>query len=401
MSIQEAIAALGRGPLEEDALKRHVWPLFSRMLQRSERDVYLANHSLGRPLDRTAQDLGDSVAAWYAELGGAWGQWLADRERFRTLVARLVGAARPDSIVPKNSAGQGLRAVLNAYDKPLRVVTTEGEFDSLDFILRAYRDRGRVSLDVVPARADGRFHIDDIAARVVRGVDLVVLSHVMFRTAQLIEAIEPLARHAHDARARLLLDVYHSAGVVPLDLHALKVDFAVGGSYKYLRGGPGASWLYVHPDVLKGGLGTLDIGWFAKHEPFAHLRPEPPQFGAGGDAWLESTPPVFSYAQARAGLEFTFAIGVARLRAYSLAQQTRLIELLAARDIEAQGARRDHGAFVVVPHPQAETLARELGRRGITVDARGDRLRLGSDILNSDAELQRAAALLRAALSSV
>ena len=238
MNIEEAVAALGRGPLEEDALKRHVWPLFSRVLQRSERDVYLANHSLGRPLDRTAQDLGDSVAAWYAELGGAWGQWLADRERFRALVARLVGAARPDCIVPKSSSGQGLRAVLNAYDKPLRVVTTEGEFDSLDIILRTYRDHGRVSLDVVPARADGRFHIDDIAARVVRGVDLVVLSHVMFRTAQLIEAIEPLARHAHDARARLVLDVYHSAGVVTLDLHALKVDFAVGGSYKYLRGAP-------------------------------------------------------------------------------------------------------------------------------------------------------------------
>ncbi|HVC10273.1 MAG TPA: aminotransferase class V-fold PLP-dependent enzyme [Burkholderiales bacterium] len=400
MSIEEAVAALGRGPLEEDALKRHVWPLFSRVLRRSERDVYLANHSLGRPLDRTAQDLGDAIAAWYAELGGAWGQWLADRERFRALVARLFGAARPDCIVPKSSAGQGLRAVLNAYDKPLRVVTTEGEFDSLDIILRTYRDRGRVSLDAVPARADGRFHIDDIAARVVRGVDLVVLSHVMFRTAQLIEAIEALARHAHDARARLLLDVYHSAGVVPLDLHALKVDFAVGGSYKYLRGGPGACWLYVHPDVLKGGLGTLDIGWFAKRDAFAHLRPEPPQLGSGGDAWLESTPPVFSYAQARAGLEFAFAIGVPRLRAYSLAQQGRLIEQLAARGIEAQGARRDHGAFVVVSHPQAANVARELGRRGITVDARGDALRLGPDILNSDAELQRAAEALRAALPS-
>ncbi|HVB47012.1 MAG TPA: hypothetical protein VNF69_01345 [Burkholderiales bacterium] len=91
---------------------------------------------------------------------------------------------------------------------------------------------------------------------------------------------------------------------------------------------------------------------------------------------------------------------MARLRTYSLAQQRRLIELLAARGIEAQGARSDHGGFVVVPHPQAATVARELGRRGITVDARDDGLRLGPDILNSDAELQHAAEALRAALPS-
>ena len=264
-----------------------------------------------------------------------------------------------------------------------------------------YRERGRIALEVVPARADGRFHIDDIAARVVRGVDLVVLSHAMFRTGQLIEAVEPLARQAHDAGARLLLDVYHSAGVVPLDVHALMVDFAVGGSYKYLRGGPGAAWLYVRPELLDASLATLDIGWFAKREPFAYLRPEPPQAGAGGDAWLESTPAVLSCAQARAGLELTLGIGVGRLRAYSLAQQARLIELLAAQGIEAQGARRDHGAFVVVVHPQARELVKELARRGVTVDARGDCLRLCPDILNADEELQRAASQLGVALAGL
>lgn len=396
MSFGAALAQLGAGPLTEAGLRAQVWPLFSRVLGRSKREIYLANHSLGRPPDRAAEDVAAAMDAWYRDLDGAWGPWLEARERQRALTAKLVGAPRADSIIPKTSAGQGLRAVLNALDAPLRVVSTGGEFDSLDFILRAYRERGRVALMLVAPRADGRFHVEDLIAalRPGKGAQLIVLSTVMFRTAQVMQGVPDLVRAAHAAGAMVLLDLYHHAGVLPVDLAALEADFAVGGAYKYLRGGSGACWLYVRPDHLER-LRTLDTGWFAKKDVFAYRRPDPPQYGPGGDAWLESTPPVLAPYQALAGLEFTLAIGVERLRAYSLAQQAKLIELLAAQGVLAEGARTDHGAFVTVKHARVAELAAGLARRGVNSDARGDLLRLCPDILNTEEELARAAGALK------
>ena len=348
--------------LTEDWLREHVWPRFSRVMQRS--GIYLANHSLGRPLDRMAEDVGEALDAWYRDLGKAWEPWLEARERWRALTAQLVCAPRADCIVPKTSAGQGLRAVLNALDGRPRVLTSDGEFDSLDFVLRVYRDRGRIALKSVPWR-----ELDPA------GCDLVVLSSVMFRSGEIVAEPGALVRRAHAAGAKVLLDVYHGAGVVPTDLAALEVDFAVGGSYKYLRGGPGACWLYVRPDHLES-LRTLDTGWFAKRDVFAYLRPEPPQFGAGGDAWLESTPPVLAPFQALAGLELTLELGVERLRAYSLEQKRRLAALLRRQALDVEGEGETHGAFLTLPHLRAVELAAQLEALGVSADARGDRLRL-------------------------
>src|SRR5205085_9627134 len=99
-----------------------------------------------------------------------------------------------------------------------------------------------------------------------------------------------------------------------VDLGTIDADFAVGGSYKYLRGGPGACFLYVHPRHLDGDLRSLDIGWFGKEDAFTYARPDPPRFAAGGDGWRESTPAVLPAYQARAGQVFTQQIGVERLR---------------------------------------------------------------------------------------
>lgn len=378
------------GPLTEQNLRQKVWPLFSRV--RSEHaGIYLANHSLGRPPDRVATDVAHALDAWYRDMGGAWSAWLAAREKFRALTAQLVGARRADCIIPKTSAGQGLRAVLNAIEgsrggKP-QVVTTDGEFDSLDFILRVYREKGRIELRITPWRE-----------LQVGNATLVVISSVMFRSGECVENLGKLMRAARAAGALVLLDVYHHAGALPLDLAALEVDFAVGGSYKYLRGGPGACWLYVRPGLAET-MRTLDTGWFAKRDVFSYERPDPPQFGAGGDAWLESTPPVLAPVQALAGLELTLALGAERLRAYSLAQKQRLAELLASHHVQAEGAGEDHGAFLSVTHPQAARLAEALDRRGIRTDARGDRLRLCPDILNTESELAQAAGELGALLA--
>jgi kynureninase len=197
----------------------------------------------------------------------------------------------------------------------------------------------------------------------------------------------------------VLLDVYHHAGVLPLDLAELDADFAIGGSYKYTRGGPGACWLYVRPGLAET-MRTLDTGWFAKEDPFGYARPEPPRFAPGGDAWLESTPPVLACVQALAGLEFTLEIGVERLREHSLGQKARLAQLLKEQGVVAEGSGASFGAFLTIRHVEAPRIATELAAHGVTGDARGDRLRLCPDLLNGDEELQIAARELGALLRS-
>ena len=108
MSLASAVAAIGTGVLTEDALRLHIFPLFSKTL--AEPGIYLANHSLGRPLDQTEDDLRECFHLWQIRLGEAWDPWLEEEQAHRSRIAQLIGAPRPDCIVPKTSAGQGLRA---------------------------------------------------------------------------------------------------------------------------------------------------------------------------------------------------------------------------------------------------------------------------------------------------
>lgn len=374
-------------PISEAWLKKRIWPRFTRT-RKEHRKIYLASHSLGRPPDRTAQDLQHALDLWYHDMGAAWSDWRAARERFRALVARLIGAKRPDCVIPRASAGQGLRAVLNALQSEkkskLRVVASDGEFDSIDFILRVYREQGRLDLRVMPWR--------DLSAG---NADLVVVSSVQFRTGEWFHNLPKLLRAAKAAGALVLIDAYHHAGVLPLDVHALGVDFAIGGCAKYLRGGPGAGWLYVRPGLVET-MRTPDTGWYAKDKPFAFERPDPPQFAAGGDAWLESTPAVLAPVQAMAGLEVTLELGVERLRDYSIEQKQLLADFLQLRGIDSSGAGDEHGAFLTIEHADTPRLVAGLARHNIVVDARGEHLRICPDILNTEGELAQVAEELAA-----
>jgi len=381
--VNAAVAALGDGPLTEARVRRHVAPLFSRVLEQWRGRIYLANHSLGRPLDATEADVREGLAAWYAHMGGAWDAWLDEMRAYRTRLARLMGAARFDCVVPKASAGQGLRAILNTYDTVPHVLATRGEFDSLDLILREYARRGRIALTLVDP--------DDVLGALDAPVDLVVVSHVMFNTGARVSNLDEIVARTHRGGGLVMLDLYHSLGVIPVDVAEMDVDFAVGGSYKYLRGGPGACFLYVAPPHLDGRLRTLDTGWFAKRDPFAYLRPDPPVLAEGGDAFLESTPAVLPIYQARAGQLLMLALRVDRVRAYSLALQQTLVALLAQRGVAAQGGTDDRGAFVIVTHPQAEAWSDALAVAEVVTDARGPYLRLCPDLLTTEAEIVAAA----------
>jgi kynureninase len=394
-AMDEAVAQLGPGPLTE-SVQQHIAPLFSRVLA-SDR-VYLANHSLGRPLDAMAEDVRVATSLWETRLGDAWDAWLAEQEAFRTRVAQLIHAPRVDCVVPKTSAGQGLRAVLNALPGTPRVLSTRGEFDSIDLLLKQYASLGRIEMRWVEADAEGLFTVPEIMRHLRQDIDLVVISQVMFMNGQAVHNLEQLADACHSVSAKLLVDSYHAIGVFPVDVAAMRADFAIGGSYKYLRGGPGAGFLYLSPEMLASGLRPLDTGWFARENTFGYERDDPPRLRAGGDAFLESTPPVLTYYQACSGQQFTLAITVERLREYGQKQLSQLKLYLANAGIDAIGGDADHGAFLSVRHRNASDLAQKIVESNVVTDARGEWLRLCPDCLTRDDELRTAASALQRAL---
>jgi kynureninase len=390
------------GPLTEAIICDQIRPLFSRVLLRDE--IYLANHSLGRPLDQTASDVKEALDLWFERLDGCWdeGGWLDELDRFRRNVAALIGHPDSSCIVHKVSAGQGLRAVLNAMpnDRPLRVLATSGEFDSIDFILRVYASRGRIEVLWIEPSGEPPLFDSGSIIDALSGIDLVVLSMAMFGTGQILPNVAEIVAAAHREGAMVLLDAYHAAGVVPVNFAALGVDFMVGGSYKYTRGGPGACWLAIAPERID--MRTLDTGWFAKHDKFLYERPETPLYAPGGEAWMESTPAVLPLYQARAGLEFTLDVGVGRLRDHSLRQQRLLREAFASAGVPCYLPADEHrfGAFTLVPSNDPSDFCKSLKSMGVNVDSRAGYVRFGPDVLNSDAELLAAASLTARAMES-
>jgi kynureninase len=403
IALADAVAALGPGALTEDALRLHIFPLFSKTL--AVPGIYLANHSLGRPLDQTEDDLREGFHLWQSKLGNAWDAWLEAEHAHRSRIAQILNAPRPDCIVPKVSAGQGLRTVLNSLPHGSnivpRVLTTASEFDSVDVVLKQYAAVGRIHLQTVSCHSvDGTLDLAPLFEAIPNGTDLVIVSQVLFMTGQVVPDLDRLAAQCHQHGARLLVDAYHAIGVFPVDVTAMGADFIIGGSYKYLRGGPGAAFLYISPDALAGGLQPIDIGWFAKEKPFFYERPDPPRFALGGDAFLESTPPVLTYYQARAGQQLTLLLGVVRIREYNLDRLRRLKQYLAVAGITAQGADERHGGFLTVEHPKATALAASLEQHGVTADARHRWLRLCPDYLTTDAQIREAASAIAACITA-
>jgi len=417
-TIQSAIRALGDGPLGESKVVEHLHPLFSRSLARNERtgEIYLANHSLGRPMDAMGEAVAISLDVWYDELDGAWDQWINARDSFRKRIASIIGLEQWDAVVPKTSAGQGLRAAVNALprrDAPPTIVATRAEFDSIDFILKAYERKGTARIVWVDADDEGLFHSDDLIDAITDDTDLVVCSMVGFVTGQLMRDLDRVVESAHRHGALMLVDAYHAFGTVPIDFESLGADFLVGGSYKYIRGGPGACFLAIHPRHLsinggvpdKDGLFTTDTGWFAKADTFGYTRSDAPAFAPGGDAWLESTPPTIVYAQANPGLELVEGIGVDRLRAYSLAQQDHLCDALRSNGVSPRGLEY-RGAFVLIPSEAGPEAISALKAQGVNADGRPCPMtgrfmvRLCPDLLNTKDELSEAARRIGRALGS-
>jgi kynureninase len=387
-SIGEAVAKIGPGPLTEDPIARYVRPLFASTLAGST--IYLANHTLGRPLDQMQHDVAACAKLWSTSLRDAWQPWLVEEQAYRAALASLLGLERPDCVIPKVSAGHALRAVLNTLPAGATVLTTREEFTSVAVVLAQYQAAGR--LRVVFADRDGAALADALSQKTP--VRLVVVSQVFCADAALLPHLPALNQACRVHGAALLVDCYHALGVLPVDMPALDCDYLIGGCYKYLRGGPGAAFLAITPRVAEsvdnGSMRPLDTGWFALQPGENAWKPGGPPLRQGGDAWLEGTPPVLTYYQARSGLEFTRAIGVERLRAYSLAQLQYLKQQLVAKGIESTGGDLEHGAFLTVKTPDADVVVTKLKEIGVVIDARDGLLRICPDCLTTRHDIERA-----------
>jgi kynureninase len=245
------------------------------------------------------------------------------------------------------------------------------------------------------------FSADDIAAAITADTDLVVFSRVFFTTAQILADHTKVVNAAHAHGALVVCDLFHAAGVIPLEMEKEGYDFAIGGSYKYLRGGPGACWLAIHPKTFDQGLRSLDTGWFAKSDHFGFQRQDAsPVFKPRGDGWLESTPAVLLPYQARAGLEFALDIGVPQMRAFVLERLAKMRSVFKSQgiDLYSPSDPSRFGNFTLMPHRDADRLWKALLENGLNVDARQGFVRFGPDLLNTDEDFETAAKTVKSLL---
>jgi kynureninase len=345
------------------------------------RTTYLINHSLGAMPAAAEDRLAEYARTWRERGIRAWGEgWWDTPSTVGDQVARIVGAP-PGSTVMHQNVAIAEAVVLSCF-RPVdarrnRVLYTRGEFPSVRYLYQAQPD-----LEVVVCEDD---------AELVEAIDdrtlLVPVSHVLFKTAE-IQDVAAIARRASDAGAHVVLDAYQSAGVVPLDVTALGVSFAVGGSVKWLCGGPGNGWLYVRPDLAERLRPTF-VGWQAHARPFAF---EPELEYAGGSArFLTGTPNVPAHMAATAGYDVIEELGVERIRERSLELTELLMRLADGAGLEVASVRdpERRGGTVALRVPDFAAVHRELAAREVLCDFRPDvGLRIGPHAYNTADELR-------------
>jgi kynureninase len=344
--------------------------------------TYLINHSLGAMPAAAEERLLEYARAWNTRGVRAWEEgWWEMSLTVGDQIGRLIGAP-PGSVSMHQNVTLAEAVVVSCFDfrgPRRRIVYEEGNFPSVRYL---YQAQERLGADIVVAADD-----DGVVEAIDERTLLVPVTHVLFKTGE-IQDVEAIVAKAHDEGALVVLDAYQSVGTVPLDVTALGVDFAVGGSVKWLCGGPGAGWLYVRPD-LAATLEPTVTGWQAHARPFEF---EPEQDYADGAArFLTGTPNVPALYAATAGYDVVEEVGVERIRERSMEQTALLVELLGEEGFQV-GSPHDperRGGTVVVRPPNFERVGRGLGERGVICDWRPDvGLRLGPHFFNTDDELR-------------
>jgi kynureninase len=292
------------------------------------------------------------------------------------MVAAVIGAPR-GSVTMHQNVTLAEAVVLSCFEpkgKRNKIVFEDGNFPSVQYFYAA-----QPGLKVVPVPVE----------RLVDAIDeqtlLVPISHVLFKSS-LVQDVPAIVEKAHRVGAHVVLDIYQSAGVLPLDVTRLAVDFAVGGCLKWLCGGPGNGFLYVRPDLahLKPKL----TGWMAHAEPFA-FEPPPIRHADGPFRFLNGTPPVPCLYAAVEGLRIVREVGVERIRQHSVRLTERLVRRIDEHGFESLTPREvaKRGGTVAVNPPDAQGVSRRLLERDFLIDYRPDAgIRISPHFYNTEEE---------------
>jgi kynureninase len=381
-----------------------------RFLIAGDELVYLDGNSLGRlPRDTVAALARVAEQEWGERLIRAWAErWMELPERLGDrLGSALLGAAAGQVAVADSTtvclyklAGAALAARADRRE----IVTDRDNFPTDRYVLEGLAAERGLTIRWIEADSRAGPSPEDVAAVTNENTALVCLSHVSYKSAFILDLAE-ITRVAHSAGALTIWDLCHSVGAVPLSLDDDGVDLAVGCTYKYLNGGPGApAFLYVRSEHQRE-LRQPIWGWLGRSEPFEMAQGYEP--GEGIAAMRSGTPPVLSLVGVEAGVELVIEAGIEAIRAKGIALTQYVIDLadglLSQLGVEV-GSPRDagrRGAHVALVHPHARQLSARLIHGGVIVDFRApDVIRIGlSPLTTSFTEAWRGIERLRELLS--
>jgi kynureninase len=322
---------------------------------------------------------------WGRGLIGSWAHWVERARAIGDVLADGVLGARPGEVMLSDSTSVDLYKLLvaGADARPGRdvLVCCADDFPTDRYIVGGVAAARGMTVREVAAHIDSGLDLDVLAGALDERVAVVVLSQVAYRSGALVDIAE-VTRMARDAGALVLWDLSHGAGAVPADLTAAGADLAVGCTYKYLNGGPGApAFLYVRRE-LQAQLRQPIWGWFGQRDQFAMGPAYDPAEGV--DRFAVGTPPVLAMAAVDVGARLTAEAGIERLAAKGRELTGLLIALADAWPAghgvtvasPREAARR--GSHVSLAHPAAWQLTQALVDRGVVPDFRTpDRVRFG------------------------
>lgn len=360
--------------------------------------TYLINNSLGAMPAAVEASIGRYTEEWRTRGVRAWheGWWELPIE-VGNLLAPFLGVGRAEvSMHPNVTVASAV--FLSCLDYPAgrrRIVTTDLHFPSQRYQLEGERRKG-AEITSIPSPDGVRIDHDQLLAAIDERTRLVAISHVLFRSA-FIQDAAAIAARCRETGALLQLDVYQSAGILPVDLARWGVDAAVGGCLKWLCGGPGNAFLWVRPG-LDETLEPALTGWQSDVEPFA-FRPDQRRVGRGAWRFLTGTPNVPALYAAIPGLELLAGIPIASIRERSLELTALLTEGARDRGFEIRTPEdpAERGGTVTVWHPRAEELSQGLLARNVLCDFRpGSGIRFSPHVYNTTEECEHALETLEA-----